>query len=43
MKGAEEDDIGLVQDAKDFYEFIQPYRQVGPESVEIYRKMRAEK
>jgi len=43
MKGANEDDMSLVQDAKDFYEFIQPYRQVGAESVEIYKKMRAEK
>jgi len=43
MKGADDDDMSLVQDAKDFYEFIQPYRQVGSESVEIYKKMRAEK
>jgi flavin-dependent dehydrogenase len=43
MKGADEDDMSLVQAAKDFYDFIQPYRQVGPESVEIYKKMRAEK
>ncbi|MHA1628691.1 MAG: NAD(P)/FAD-dependent oxidoreductase [Candidatus Heimdallarchaeota archaeon] len=43
MKGADEDDMSLVQEAKDFYEFIQPYRQVGSESVEIYKKMRAEK
>jgi len=43
MKGADEDDMSLVQEAKDFYEFIQPYRQVGLESVEIYKKMRAEK
>ncbi|HUU78825.1 MAG TPA: NAD(P)/FAD-dependent oxidoreductase [candidate division Zixibacteria bacterium] len=43
MKGADEDDMSLVQDAKDFYEFIQPYRQVGSESLEIYKKMRAEK
>lgn len=42
MKGADNDDMSLVQDAKDFYEFIQPYRQVGPESVEIYKKMRSE-
>ena len=43
MKGADEDDMGPVQEAKDFYDFIQPYRQVGSESDEIYKKMRAEK
>ncbi|MHA1306972.1 MAG: NAD(P)/FAD-dependent oxidoreductase [Candidatus Heimdallarchaeota archaeon] len=43
MKGADEDNMDLVQEAKDFYELIQPYRQVGSESVEIYKKMRAEK
>jgi len=43
MQGAEEDDLSLVQEAKDFYEFIQPYRQVGAESVEIYKKMRSQK
>ncbi len=43
MKGADEDNMDLVQEAKDFYDLIQPYRQVGSESVEIYKKMRAEK
>jgi electron transfer flavoprotein-quinone oxidoreductase len=43
MKGADEGDMELVEEAKDFYEFIQPYRQVGTDSVEIYNKMRAEK
>ncbi|MHA1441901.1 MAG: hypothetical protein ACTSPK_08580 [Candidatus Heimdallarchaeota archaeon] len=43
MKGADEDNMDLVQEAKDFYDLIQPYRQVGSESIEIYRKMRAEK
>ncbi|MHA1212662.1 MAG: hypothetical protein ACTSSH_09390, partial [Candidatus Heimdallarchaeota archaeon] len=43
MKGADEGDMSLVEDAKDFYDFIQPYRQVGSESIDIYKKMRAEK
>jgi len=43
MKGAEDDDMGFVQEAKDFYDFIQPYRQVGSESIEIYQKMRKQK
>ncbi|MBN1328856.1 MAG: NAD(P)/FAD-dependent oxidoreductase [Candidatus Heimdallarchaeota archaeon] len=43
MRGADEDDMSLVQEAKDFYEFIQPYRQVGSESYDIYYKMRNEK
>ncbi len=43
MKGAEEDNMDFVQEAKDFYEFIQPYRQVGSETIEIYKKMRAQK
>ncbi len=43
MRGADEDDMSLVQEAKDFYEFIQPYRQVGSESIDIYNKMRSEK
>ncbi len=43
MKGAEEDNMDFVQEAKDFYEFIQPYRQVGSESIETYKKMREQK
>lgn len=43
MRGADEEDLSLVQQAKDFYDFIQPYRQVGAESVEIYKKMRNQK
>ncbi len=43
MKGADEGDMSLIQEAKDFYEFIQPYRQVGSESVDIYNKMRGKK
>ncbi|MHA1530838.1 MAG: NAD(P)/FAD-dependent oxidoreductase [Candidatus Heimdallarchaeota archaeon] len=43
MKGADEDNMDLVQEAKDFYDLIQPYRQVGSESLDIYKKMRAEK
>ncbi|MFW9921728.1 MAG: NAD(P)/FAD-dependent oxidoreductase [Candidatus Thorarchaeota archaeon] len=43
MKGADEDDMSLIQEAKDFYDFIQPYRQVGMESIDIYKQMRAEK
>jgi electron transfer flavoprotein-quinone oxidoreductase len=43
MKGAEEGDLDLVQEAKDFYDFIQPYRDVGSESIELYKKMRSER
>jgi hypothetical protein len=38
MKGAEEGNIGYAQEAYDFYELIQPYRQVGINSYEIYKE-----
>ena len=41
MKGAEEDNIELVQEAYDFLEFIQPYRQVGADFDEIYKRRRS--
>jgi electron transfer flavoprotein-quinone oxidoreductase len=40
MKGAEEGDIELVQEAYDFMEFIQPYRYVGADFEEIYNERR---
>jgi len=41
MTGAENDDIGLVQEAYDFLEFIQPYRQVGADFDEIYKRRKS--
>jgi flavin-dependent dehydrogenase len=38
MKGAEEGNIGYAQEAYDFYKLIQPYRQVGINSYEIYKE-----
>ena len=40
MKGAEEGNIELVQEAYDFMEFVQPYRFVGSEFEEIYEQRR---
>ncbi|MHA1766115.1 MAG: NAD(P)/FAD-dependent oxidoreductase [Promethearchaeota archaeon] len=42
IDGAENGDIEKVQDALDFLEFIQPYRQVAADFEEIYQKMRAQ-
>ncbi len=42
LDGAENGDIEEVQEALDFLEFIQPYRQIGSEFDEIYRKLRNE-
>ncbi|MEA2070676.1 MAG: NAD(P)/FAD-dependent oxidoreductase [Asgard group archaeon] len=41
MKGAEEEDMDRVQEALDFYQFIQPYRQVGSSAKEIYEEMKS--
>ena len=41
MKGAEEDDIELVKEGYDFLELIQPYRQIGGDFNEIYKKRRS--
>ena len=41
MEGADEDDIDLVVEAKDFLELIQPYRQVGADFNEIYKRRRS--
>ncbi|MFX1477691.1 MAG: hypothetical protein ACFFCI_06135, partial [Promethearchaeota archaeon] len=41
MTGAENDDLGLVQEAYDFLEFIQPYRQVGADFDEIYKRRKS--
>jgi geranylgeranyl reductase family protein len=43
MKGAEEEDMEQVQEALNFYQFIQPYRQVGFDAQEIYEEMRKTK
>lgn len=42
MKGAEEGDIGLVQEAYDFMGFLEPYRQIGSDFEELYRERRGE-
>jgi len=39
-RGAEKDDIALVKEAADFMVFLTPYRGVGFECEEIYRKRR---
>ncbi len=40
MQGADEDNLELIQEAKDFMEFIRPYRQVSNDFQEIYSKVR---
>jgi len=40
MKGAEQGNMDLVQEAYDLYQFIQPYRQVSENALEIYEKMK---
>jgi electron transfer flavoprotein-quinone oxidoreductase len=40
MRGAEEGNIEPVQEALDFMEFLEPYRQIGSDFEELYRERR---
>ncbi|WP_457557863.1 NAD(P)/FAD-dependent oxidoreductase [Candidatus Harpocratesius sp.] len=42
FKGVENGSIDEVEEAKTFLEFIQPYRQVSTDYMDIYREMRAQ-
>ena len=40
MKGVEQEDMILVQDAYDFHELIQPYMQVDRDFEDLYNERR---